>query len=93
MGIAASITEMKGRAFVSGAVRGDDVCAVRLIEYDLEKLASSHDGWDALYIDPSDGRLWELTYPDSHLHGGGPPALTIMSQRQAAKKYGGGGAI
>ena len=35
----------------------------------FEPLAVSSDGWDALYRDPADGRLWERTYPSSELHG------------------------
>jgi hypothetical protein len=59
-----------------------------LIEHQLVKLRSDWSGWETLYRDPSDGRLWELTYPESDSHGGGPPELTCMSLEQAREKYG-----
>jgi Immunity protein 27 len=43
---------------------------------------------DVLYVDPSDSRYWELIYPDSQLHGGGPPTLRNLSEAAARKKYG-----
>ena len=54
----------------------------------LTKLGADPSGWDVLYRDPSDGRLWELTYPQSDAHGGGPPRLTQLSLDEAVKKYG-----
>ena len=52
----------------------------------LQKIAGG--GWETLYRDPEDGRYWELTYPESHMHGGGPPRLTYLSKEQARAKYG-----
>lgn len=46
-------------------------------------------GWETLYQDPSDGRLWERTYPQSEMHGGGPPRLELLTPEQAAEKYNG----
>ena len=59
-----------------------------LIEGYLVKLASSSDGWSTLYQDPNDLRLWEHTYPQSQLHGGGPPSLTCLSASDAQARYG-----
>jgi hypothetical protein len=44
-------------------------------------------GWESLFRDPTDGRLWELTYPQGEMHGGGPPRLTNISETDARKKY------
>ena len=44
--------------------------------------------WDALYRDPDDGRLWELTYPQSWMQGGGAPQLRCLTKEEANKKYG-----
>jgi hypothetical protein len=54
----------------------------------LEKLASDPSGWYTLYRDPQDGRYWELTYPQSHMQGGGPPRLTQLLEEDARAKFG-----
>lgn len=43
-------------------------------------------GWDKLYRDPGDGRYWLLTYPKSHMHGGGPPNLICLRLTEAEVK-------
>jgi len=53
----------------------------------LERIANDSSGWDILYRDPRDGRLWELTYPRGEMHGGGPRRLCIISRDEAAVKY------
>jgi hypothetical protein len=60
-----------------------------LIQHSFEKVAVSPDsgGWETLYRDPSDGRFWELTYPQSEMHGGGPMRLTNISVADAVSKY------
>jgi hypothetical protein len=60
----------------------------QLVRRELKEVARDATGWDVLYIDPRDGRYWELIYPESHLHGGGPPALLLVSHDDARKKYG-----
>jgi len=45
-------------------------------------------GWSRLYLDPVDGRYWELIYPQSEIHGGGPPRLAHISADAAKIKYG-----
>jgi len=46
-------------------------------------------GWEILYRDPQDNRLWELTYPQGELHGGGPPMLAHITAEDASRKYSG----
>jgi len=46
-----------------------------LVKSDLSEIEISEDGWRTLY-QHTNGSVWELTYPESHLHGGGPPKLT-----------------
>ena len=53
----------------------------------LERIANDWSGWETLYRDPRDSRLWELTYPQSGLHGGGPRHLHVLSRDEAAAKY------
>ena len=53
----------------------------------LERVANDWSGWETLYHDPRAGRLWELTYPQSEMQGGGPRRLHVLSRDEAAAKY------
>ncbi|WP_299528982.1 Imm27 family immunity protein [Ulvibacterium sp.] len=69
--------EIIGRwKFVNGKIIADSNCKIieSMIENDLVKIGTSEDGWTIKYKG-SDGTTWELSYPESHLHGGGPPKL------------------
>lgn len=82
-------TDLLGRwEFSDGRVIEDTVAdRIRtLIAEQLEKVAGG--GWEVLYRDPTDGRYWQLTYPESHMQGGGPPRLTYLSQEQVRAAYG-----
>ena len=59
-----------------------------LVTHRLARLGTDASGWETLYRDPRDNRLWEHTYPQSGMHGGGPPALHVISPQAAAAKYG-----
>jgi hypothetical protein len=74
----------------AGGVVGDPVTEriESLVAGYLQPVATDPSGWDQLYRDPGDGRYWELTYPQSGLHGGGPPQLTCLKLWQIADKYG-----
>ncbi len=74
---------------VAGRAVADDTCQriETLISTELAKVATSHGGWDVLYVDQRDGRRWELTYPHKEWHGGGPPMLTRVSESYARSKY------
>jgi hypothetical protein len=73
-----------------GGVVADDICRriERLVHSHLKELGTDRSGWDALYRDPDDDRLWELTYPQGQLHGGGPPQLRNLTVEKAREKYG-----
>jgi hypothetical protein len=84
-------TELVGEwIFANGRMTGDEACdrIEYLTEKVLKEIGRDATGWDVLYQDPNDGRYWELTYPKSHMHGGGPPRLTCISAEQAKAKYG-----
>ena len=53
----------------------------------LEKLGHDASGWEALYRDRATGALWEVTYPYSEMHGGGPRRLSEIAPSDAATKY------
>jgi hypothetical protein len=84
-------TELRGAWLPSGRSLDADhvcrrigwLCASRLV-----LLGTDSSGWDKLYRDPQDGRLWELTYPMSDLHGGGPPLLSLTDAAKAQTVYG-----
>ena len=75
----------KGRTVVQ-----DSVCdrIQWLVDSYLGQVAVDGDNWRALYKHPSDGSYWELTYPQSHMHGGGPPTLKRIPRDVAFKRYG-----
>jgi immunity protein 27 of polymorphic toxin system len=58
-----------------------------LTKQKLQRVAKDSSGWETLYRDPKDGRLWELTYPQGGMHGGGPRRLHVVSQDEAVAKY------
>jgi hypothetical protein len=74
---------------VDGQVRADEAChrIGMLTEHSFEKLGADPTGWETLYRDPTDGRLWECVYPKSEMHGGGPPTIRVLSIEQAIEKY------
>jgi hypothetical protein len=60
-----------------------------LVTSRLERVPTQYSsGWETLFRDPRDGRLWERTYPHGEWHGGGPPQLQVISSEAAASKYG-----
>lgn len=82
-------TELVGNWVVKdGRVVGDavDERIAWLISHHLRKCAVGN--WEILFQDPDDGRYWEETFPHSHWHGGGPPALKCISSEEAKVKYG-----
>jgi hypothetical protein len=84
-----------GESLLEGALadeitgRPDEVEArIRwLVANRLEPLARSADGWDWLFRDPRDGRLWEQTYPKGSLHGPGARRLAVVDPDVASRKY------
>jgi len=53
----------------------------------LEEIATDRSGWGRLYRDPSDGRLWERTFPNGSMQGGGPKKLWNINREEAQEKY------
>jgi hypothetical protein len=84
-------TELWGQWLDTGNRIEDDEIGSRirwLAAERLEWVAEGGSRWETLYRDPRDGRLWELTHPNSHLHRGGPPRLAVVSPEEAAARYG-----
>jgi hypothetical protein len=85
-------TELIGKWILDGTqVHGDESCdrIKWLVENIFEKVGYSKEygAWETLYRDPSDGRFWVKTYPQSEIHGGGPPALKCISEEAANSEF------
>ncbi len=74
-----------------GTVLSDEACERInwLTQHCLQYVAQSEKsgGWETLFRDPQDGRLWERTFPSGEMHGGGPPKLAVISLSEASMKY------
>lgn len=67
--------EITGRWIVqAGKVVADENCKriEKLTSAYLVTLAKDVSGWNVLFQDPSDKSFWELGYPESQMHDGGP---------------------
>jgi hypothetical protein len=85
-------TEVVGKWIFDGKGAHADDTAIRiehLTKHVLQKLAVSRTlgAWETLFRDPQDGRLWERTYPEGEMHGGGPPKLATISETKARANY------
>jgi len=60
------------------AVEGDAIEIERLLKDELEEVSVTDGGWRTLLRSRADGRFWELSYPQSHMHGGGPRTLAEL---------------
>jgi hypothetical protein len=83
-------TEIVGRWIFTGRkVIADEQCEriQWLTTNYLKKLGLDKTGWDVLFQDPNDSRCWELIYPNSEMHGGGPPSLILLSESDVKEKY------
>jgi hypothetical protein len=81
---------LAGRWLQQGGTVVGDATSTRielLVAQHLDELRRTGDGWSTLFRDPNDGRLWEHTYAESHMHGGGPPSLRCISPSEAQAKY------
>jgi hypothetical protein len=74
---------------VGAQLQADPVCdrVEWLVKSRLQRVAADASGWNTLYSDPRDGRLWELTYPRSEMQGGGPPTLAVVAKDEARRRY------
>ena len=83
-------TILKGSwKLIGHSMEADSVCEriESLIAEYLIEVSEDESGWNKLYKDPEDNRYWELTYPESEIHGGGAPQLENISIQEAEKKY------
>jgi hypothetical protein len=63
---------------------GDASLIENLLKTHLVKLAVDPSGWRTLYRHSETGKLWELDYPQSEMHGGGPRRLRELGAINSA---------
>lgn len=90
--IASDELVIEGNLLMDGAVLRADASENRidaLVNTWLVHLSDdpASGAWLRLYKDPSDGRLWELSYPLSEMHGGGPRRLRVIAPADAAQVF------
>jgi hypothetical protein len=88
--ILSSEEEIKGQWILDRGLVVEDANCQRihwLINNHLIKAGEGNDGWRTLYLDPDDNRLWELSYPQAEMEGGGPPSIRWLSQEEALRKF------
>ena len=53
----------------------------------FEQIETDGVNWTTLYRHHQTGRMLEVFYPQSEMHGGGPRALRAISHQEAVKAY------
>lgn len=82
--------ELRGSWKLEGTSMNADAVCMRiesLIATYLIEISEDDSGWNKLFQDPEDKRYWELSYPESEMHGGGAPLLRNLSLQEAKEKY------
>jgi hypothetical protein len=88
-------TDLTGTWIIEDGRMTADVTCQRIewiTTHSLTKVAENHENgaWETVYQDPKDGRYWERTYPQSEMHGGGPPRLRVLTIDEYRRRYAGG---
>jgi len=60
------------------AAVGDDAAINDMLANKLEQIRKDASAWAVLCRHRDSGEYWELTYPQSELHGGGPRLLRCV---------------
>jgi len=62
------------------AARGDAATIDEMLATKLEEVRTDATNWLVIFRHRETNQLWELSYPQSELHGGGPRRLRLMSE-------------
>lgn len=76
------LEDLNDRWVVNGSkvhAEGDASEIDALLSAELVRLSETDGGWRTLYQHRTTGKLWELSYPQSEMHGGGPRRLRRLS--------------
>ena len=72
---------------LSDGLQFDKELVARAVDEKKSKLtfaARDLSGWEEKYVDGATGEIWILDYPESGLHGGGPPRLRRVSPHSSS---------
>jgi len=72
------LEDLNDRFVVKGSnvrAEGDAAKIDALLSTELVRISTTDGGWRTLYRHRKTGSLWELSYPQSEMHGGGPRRL------------------
>jgi hypothetical protein len=58
--------------------RGDAAAIDEMLATKLEEVRTDSAGWVVIFRHRDTNKLWELSYPQSELHGGGPRRLRLI---------------
>lgn len=74
---------------VGNQIVADETCKLlaKLTSEKFVRVAEREGGWTILFQDPEDQSYWELSYPESEWHGGGPPQLVELDIEQLHTLY------
>jgi hypothetical protein len=74
---------------VDDQILSNDACKrIEWLISDILKLVRvDKSRWEKLYQDPKDKRYWLLFYPQSEMHGGGPPSLMEITYKEAELRF------
>jgi hypothetical protein len=61
------------------SLEGDARDIDALLSNELIRMTATDGGWRILYRHRTTGALWELSYPQSEMHGGGPRRLRELT--------------
>jgi hypothetical protein len=57
-------------------------------ERHLAKLKVDPVNWKVLWTNPQTGEFWKEYFPESELHGGGPPEFVKITEQEAKAEFG-----
>ncbi len=69
-----------GWSFRNGqrVVESDTALIDSMLANELDVVRTAEEGWTIIYRHRQTGQLWELSYPRSEMHGGGPRRLRSL---------------
>jgi hypothetical protein len=61
--------------------------AQEFVRKNFTQIAVDGVNWNILHRDPKTGEYWKEFFPQSEMHGGGPPVLVKISEEEAKREF------